>query len=291
MEAGKFFIDWEDFRATSSERFRDQIGRREFSDVTLVSSDGKRVPSHQVILASGSSFFRSLLEEEDTSKPLVFLRGVEFALLQPLLHFPYTGKAEIPEAKLEKFVGLAEELGIEGLAQELGVEGLVQNSDNMSDEKEANCSNDDYERPETNGKQTFASEVEELKPNVASEDLICFQCKSKFQDIGDLNKHIRNHVRQQKRLQKPTENIVVPEKGDDDLFHCQFCEKTIIHRSNFRRHVKKNHLSSGQSKTRPSPIKIPAKGDDGQFQCKHCEKNIRHKSNFRRHMKKYHTKS
>ena len=276
MEAGKFFIDWEDFRATSSERFRGQIGKREFSDVTLVSSDGKRVPSHQVILASGSSFFRRLLEEEETSKPLVFLRGVDFALLQPLLHFLYTGKAEIPEAKLEKFVGLAEELG---------VEGLEQSSENL---KEASCNEI---RPETNNQQTFSSEVEELKPNVTTQDLICSQCNSKFQDVEDLNKHIRKHVRQQKRLQKPTENIEVPEKGDDDLYHCQFCEKTITHRNNFRRHVKKNHLGTGQFKNKPSPIEIPEQGNDGEFQCQHCEKTIRHRSNFRRHMKQYHTMS
>ena len=281
MEAGTFSIDWEDFRATSSERFRGQVGKREFSDVTLVTSDGKRVPSHQVILASGCSFFRSLLEEEETSKPLVFLRGVEFALLQPLLHFLYTGKAEVPEAKLEKFVGLAEELGVEGLAQ---------SSEKITNhENETSCSSDDYERPEANNeKETFSPEVEEPKPNVTSQDLICFQCKNKFQDIADLNKHIRNHKRQEKRLKKPTANIVVPEKGDDDLYHCQFCEKTIIHRNNFRRHVKKNHLGSEKSKTK-SPIEIPAEGNDGQFQCQHCEKTIRHKSNFRRHVKKYHT--
>ena len=159
----------------------------------------------------------------------------------------------------------------------------------MSYENEtASCSRDDFERPDTNDKETFSSEVEELKPNVTSEDLICPQCNCKFEEVEDLNKHIKSHVRQQKSLRKPTENIFVPKKGDDGLYHCQFCEKKIIHRSNFRRHVRINHLSSGKSKTKPSPIEIPQKGNDGQFHCKHCEKTIRHRSNLRRHMKLYH---
>ena len=61
-EAGRFCIDWDDFKSTAADRFRDLIGKKEFSDVTLVSSDGQRIPSHQVILVSGSSFFRFGME-------------------------------------------------------------------------------------------------------------------------------------------------------------------------------------------------------------------------------------
>ena len=90
-EAGRFCIDWDDFKSTAADRFRDLIGKKEFSDVTLVAADGQRIPSHQVILASGCSFFRSLLEKETTLKPLIFLRGVESNLLQPLIpYFQYS---------------------------------------------------------------------------------------------------------------------------------------------------------------------------------------------------------
>ena len=91
MEQGNFSIDWKDFEALATKRFRDLIGKSEFSDVTLVSGDGQRIPGHQVILATGCTFFRNLLlDEVVNSKPLIFLRGVGAALLEPLLHFLYT---------------------------------------------------------------------------------------------------------------------------------------------------------------------------------------------------------
>ena len=78
---GNYHIDWDDFTTTSSERFRDLIGKKELSDVTLVSDDGTRIPSHQVILASGCTFFKKLLVEEMSKNPLIFMRGVKASLL------------------------------------------------------------------------------------------------------------------------------------------------------------------------------------------------------------------
>ena len=63
-ERGNYHINWDDFTTTSAERFRDLVGKKEFSDVTLVTEDGSRIPSHQVILASGSTFFKNLLVDE-----------------------------------------------------------------------------------------------------------------------------------------------------------------------------------------------------------------------------------
>ena len=118
MAQGNFSIDWKDFETLATKRFRDLVGQPEFSDVTLVSGDGQRIPGHQVILATGCTFFKHLLEEEHANpKPLIFLRGVESALLEPLLLFLYTGRAKISETLITDFLILAEDLGIEGLAK------------------------------------------------------------------------------------------------------------------------------------------------------------------------------
>ena len=46
MELGNFSIDWKDFEALATKRFKDLVGKPEFSDVTLVSGDGQRIPGH-----------------------------------------------------------------------------------------------------------------------------------------------------------------------------------------------------------------------------------------------------
>ena len=118
MGEGKYFIDWEEFEAGSSERFKNLVGKQEFSDVTLVAGDGKRIFGHQVILATGCSFFKNLLEGERSPKPLIFFRGVETSLIVSLMDFLYTGKAEVMEELLTEFIALAEDLGVEGLARD-----------------------------------------------------------------------------------------------------------------------------------------------------------------------------
>ena len=45
------------------------------------------------------------------------MRGVNTSLLKTLLSFLYSGSVEIEEQKLNQFVALAEDLGLEGLGQ------------------------------------------------------------------------------------------------------------------------------------------------------------------------------
>ena len=52
-----------------------------------------------------------------SKNPLIFLRGVQASLLDPLLNFLYTSRAEVQENLISQFVGLAEGLGVEGLAK------------------------------------------------------------------------------------------------------------------------------------------------------------------------------
>ena len=43
------------------------MAKTEFSDVALVSSDGKEFPGHGIILAAGAAFFESVLRKENNS--------------------------------------------------------------------------------------------------------------------------------------------------------------------------------------------------------------------------------
>ena len=62
---------------------------REFTDVTLVSSDGFKVQAHKTVLSSSSTFFRDMLIENQHPSVLVNMRGItqkELELLLPGVH-------------------------------------------------------------------------------------------------------------------------------------------------------------------------------------------------------------
>ena len=61
MGSFKCTLEW---GPSFSEKFGGYLGKEDFSDVTLVSSDGKQLLCHKLILASGSTFFKSVLESQ-----------------------------------------------------------------------------------------------------------------------------------------------------------------------------------------------------------------------------------
>ena len=250
MEQGNFSIDWKAFKATSTKRFQNIVGKENFSDVTLVCRDGQRIPGHQVILATGSTFFKNLLEEEHANpKPLIFFRGVEAALLQPLLLFLYTGKAQISETLINEFLILAEELGIEGLANNSENEiedeipdlaedlGAGRPTKNLKKEREDDC------EKQTSMEETLKTDVSEEKDKrlkrPALKQKMCPLCSRVFTDTSNLKRHITSHSKQ--RISTNAEPIIVPARRDDGFYHCQYCEKEVKDGSNIRRHIRNMH--------------------------------------------------
>ena len=261
MGGEKFSIDWDDFSATSRERFRPLIREAKFSDVTLVSGDGQRIAGHQVILATGCTFFESLLEEEANSKPLIFLRGVEANLLLPLIDFLYTGKAQVAEEVIANFVKLAEDFGVEGLA-------------NNCNFKQNKSEIEESEREKTDlfdviDKDTSAS-LEVVKKEIHSQNinLPCNICSDTFENKTTLKKHIKSHRLSHKRVFNLDEKIIVPKKDENGFHKCNYCERKIRDHCNFRRHVQADHAMI-------------------VLKCNHCDYSTRIASNLSRHKKKH----
>ena len=271
MTGEKFSLNWKDFSATSTERFRPLIREAKFSDVTLVCGDGQRIPGHQVILATGCTLFKSLLEgEEANSKPLIFLRGVEADLLLPLLHFLYTGKAQLAEELLANFVTLAEDLGVEGLANNFN---SVQNYSRLEESESENTEYFDVEDQNT----TLASkEVVNTEINPTNIDIPCYVCSERFDDQSTLEKHTKSHKHSQEKVSDSggkymipsVQNIIVPKKDEDGFHKCNFCERKILDLSNFRRHVQASHLRIS-------------------LKCNQCDFSTRHEGHLSVHKKKH----
>ena len=253
---GNFHINWEDFTTACLKKFRNVLGKKEFSDVTLVSSDGKRIPGHQVILASGCTFFEKLLDGEESRKPLIFFRRTDSAVLESLLSFLYEGSAEVAEDQIDQFMALAEELGVEGLAksdQEIGYE------DKCLDQNQR-------------------------------EDVIQQQEVKISADLNDLNN--RNGGFPKEKIsseRKPlTLDVKAPEKNRDGMVHL---EDWVVRGLGLNNHIGAVHDKKNQSRERKPctlDVEFPERDKDGLLQCFDCERRISVKSNFRRHVRKYH---
>ena len=117
-------LKWTDFSKNVSESWMERVENSPFCDITLVSDDGQNINAHKIILANSSSVLRSILLESKYPVPLIYLRGVRFNELSSLLDFIYKGETNITQDHLQKFLHLAEELGVKGLNEEVRTENI-----------------------------------------------------------------------------------------------------------------------------------------------------------------------
>ncbi|XP_048083498.1 BTB/POZ domain-containing protein 9 isoform X1 [Alosa alosa] len=103
-----------------SEQLGALLPGEEYSDVTLVVEE-KRFPAHRVILAARCHYFRALLYggmRESRPQAEVRLEETHAEAFSMLLHYLYTGRANLAEAREETlldFLGLAHRYGLQPL--------------------------------------------------------------------------------------------------------------------------------------------------------------------------------
>merc|ERR1711983_85135 len=125
MSDEKFDLAWNDFESNAINTIRNLLNDTQFTDVTLISDDRRRIPAHKIILSSCSLFFKQILAETSTEKPLLFIKGIEHSELSAIVKFIYLGRTEIAEDDLGKFLKAAKELQIDGLQERGDIEDNV----------------------------------------------------------------------------------------------------------------------------------------------------------------------
>ena len=114
-------MSWSDFQKATLNFLGKAQRSGDFTDVTLACEDGELILAHKIILSAGSSFFEAVFKkigQSQSNLPLVFLRGVEKEEMSPLLTFLYTGEVSVLKTNLEKFLGVAKDLGVRGFNPE-----------------------------------------------------------------------------------------------------------------------------------------------------------------------------
>ena len=136
MSSEKFDLRWNDFPNNAVSTIRNLVTDNEYTDVTLVSDDRRKIKAHKVILASASQFFREILPEISSHNPVLFLKGIEHSELLAIIKFIYVGTTEVAQDNLEKFMKVSEDLQVEGLQQKKNDESVKYYQDTKSsDEK------------------------------------------------------------------------------------------------------------------------------------------------------------
>lgn len=104
-------------RLEEIDKYMNLINDSKFSDVSLISSEGKVVNAHKCILAKSSSVFAAMfnLEMKEKHENKVKIEDIKYDVLLEMIHYIYAGKVKCIDAKAAELAAAADKYALNGL--------------------------------------------------------------------------------------------------------------------------------------------------------------------------------
>merc|ERR1712126_224329 len=118
MDQETFKLKWDSYSGSIHEVVSNLLKTGDFSDVTLVCDDQFRFKAHKFVLKTCSPIFMNMLEEMDSSKTVIYLRGINPVVLKLILEFIYFGEASMGQGLMEEFLKVGKDLQVKQIEGE-----------------------------------------------------------------------------------------------------------------------------------------------------------------------------
>ena len=298
MTDQEFNVKNEDFEKLAPRALR-RIGENStFSDVTLVSREGDSIRGHKVIFASFSKIFEHILVNNSNTNPIIYMNNIGTSTLRMLKDFIYFGCVQVPSNKVNDFVKLGGELGIEGLVE--------QREDSEKENEGTFETASNYETSNLDGcieqKQEGESQLNCIETN---NDNIKSSCDTLLMhDSNDIHKNREGlfccqqcgHTSKWKHDVKS--HILSVHEGVK--YNCTSCSFKTSYSANLRKHVKSVHDQEkfecdrcDYKASRPETLRQHAKSvhDKVKYECESCNYETSWPNHLKQHEKLVHSKS
>ena len=230
MAEESFSLTWHSYANHCQEIIGNLLSTGVASDVTLVCDDQVKFKAHKFVLSACSSVFKSILDEMNDSKAIVYLKGIKHMELKPILDFIYCGQASFYQERTKEFIKVAKELDVKEIKdvpeeedytdQDFKNTANLQNQDMVDPD---NAEDDDYIF--VNDEQESISR--EISPQgwQSDSEILKLQCPK-------CDKQCTNQYTMRKHIMVKHEGVKYP---------CDQCHVQVTSRSHLIRHVKSAH--------------------------------------------------
>uniref|UniRef100_A0A6A7G0Y0 Protein abrupt-like n=2 Tax=Hirondellea gigas TaxID=1518452 RepID=A0A6A7G0Y0_9CRUS len=240
MEEKQLSLTWHNHSTTYRDMFNVLRHQNVLTDITLA-CDGLQFAAHQLVLASCSEYFRSMLCEQHCHHPIMYLRGVPALEMRAMLDFMYTGQAKLPQSQVKGLLKTAEALKIKGL----GVKAHQGNNDDYEKNKSgANLkslglksrTNSD-EKDNITGSVAVVRQPTKLRNQVRNSSIIdCKQSKKRVLKCDYLDVLQEGYSETSSTTLTRSENEPLQKRRDSHVFHAKYnninCANDKLYSSN-----------------------------------------------------------
>ena len=225
-----FCITSKSYTDLMTSSLRDLYESKRFSDVTLVTEDQKFVKAHKFILSANSDLFKTILENKDIESSTVFLRGIKYSTLLPIVEFCYIGRADVDQDCVTEFIETAKDLKVSEFlkAEQRPTKDPLQHT--QTDTTTAN-DNVDGNIEESDIKPSFITSLNaggcfdkaiKNENGIINGPVKCEHCDVVCSHIGNLRRHVKN-------------------KHDGIKFSCSECDYKATQKLDIKRHKEYKH--------------------------------------------------
>jgi len=246
----KFNLSWNSFQENIGNSLRDLRNESDFFDVTIASDDNQQIEAHKLILSASSSFFKTVLKNNQHQHPLIYLKGINMTNIKAMIDFMYHGQVEVGQEGLNDFLAAAEELKVKGLTDGDKSKGeanmdegylseakMVENYKQSPSALPVSAINEKENTNEMDEDIVFSEDVKDIVPYqeaLTSQSFVneqtsleagLYQCKICGKESSrsqDMKRHVETHS------QAPS-------------YECQNCSKMFNTKNALNMHTKRNH--------------------------------------------------
>ena len=157
-----------------------------FTDVTLVSDDGRKIRAHKAVLGASSPIMKDMMTRKDTN--IVGLEGISLEEIDSILQFIYLGEAKLKPDRMEQFLDAAQKLKVKELFKESGMDFEKINTQKFENEQIKK----EVVMYQANHQSVLTTPMQSMHEGVK---YACNQCDKQFSQQTTLTAHIkRKHL-------------------------------------------------------------------------------------------------
>ena len=259
------------FRSSEEyDEMKELMMNEDFSDVTLVTEDKKQIKANINILSA----FKDILKKEKVTSTVMYLRGIQYSIMQ----FIYLGEATFYEERMDEFLSVAKVLEIKELCN-----------------AEAERNEEPEDEPLTTDSETFNENSKEQ--TIVSDHFTKKTKQERRREVVNLNGKYECKPCQKTFANKHNLTVHIQSKHEGIKYACDKCDNQFTQKSHLTTHIQSKHEGirytcdqcDFQAKHQSHlTTHIQSKHEGIKYECDQCDYQATLKCNLTTHIQSKH---